>query len=151
MLFNKIIQVSIAGCISISSWYLGSYFERRQLQKDNKKKCLKSIKIYPGLPIFGTVSAASIIPYSEKTELTTASRVSQIMKHGFPGLDNVRSFDDYVLSYDCRNRVAHWVFEHLHTGNTKHNDEVDRSKCEFTQDESIHPLFRYLDVLNLNF
>ncbi|XP_026480901.1 endonuclease G, mitochondrial-like isoform X2 [Ctenocephalides felis] len=64
------------------------------------------------------------------------------MKYGFPGLDNVRSFDDYVLSYDRRNKVAHWVFEHLTKETVKQNDEVDRSKCEFTEDKSIHPYFR---------
>ena len=29
------------------------------------------------------------------------------MRFGFPGLDNVRTLDDYVLSYDKRNRTAH--------------------------------------------
>lgn len=64
------------------------------------------------------------------------------MKFGFPGLDNVRSFDDYVLSYDRRNRVAHWVFEHLTPQSVKHNESVDRAKCDFQPDESIHPYFR---------
>lgn len=35
------------------------------------------------------------------------------MKYGFPGLDDVRIYSDFVLSYDRRNRVAHWVCEHL--------------------------------------
>lgn len=64
------------------------------------------------------------------------------MKYGFPGFDNIRSFDDYVLSYDRRNRVAHWVFEHLTTENVRHNDEVDRSKCDFVEDDSVHEMFR---------
>lgn len=66
------------------------------------------------------------------------------MKFGFPSLDNIRSFDDYVLSYDRRNRVAHWTFEHLTKESVKSNDKVDRSKCEFTPDESVHSFFRYL-------
>lgn len=65
------------------------------------------------------------------------------MKYGFPGLDHVRSYDDYVLSYDRRNRVAHWVFEHLTKDTLKPNNSIDRSKCEFTPDQSIHPFFRY--------
>lgn len=69
-------------------------------------------------------------------------QVSQIMKYGFPGLDNVRSFDDFVLSYDRRNRVAHWVFEHLTSAHIAKNNDVDRSKCDFMPDESIHPFFR---------
>lgn len=98
------------------------------------------------MPIFGTVSAAT--PFvADKTEPKTdvwnvSSRISQIMKHGFPGLDNVRSYSDFVLSYDRRNRVAHWVFEHLTAETVKFNPEVNRSKCDFKPDESIHPFFR---------
>jgi endonuclease G len=65
------------------------------------------------------------------------------MKFGFPGLDTVRSFDDYVLSYDRRNRVPHWVFEHLTKETLVYNENIDRSKCEFTEDTSMHPYFRY--------
>lgn len=64
------------------------------------------------------------------------------MRFGFPGLDNVRSLDDYILSYDRRSRTAHWVFEHLTADSVAFNDKVDRSKCEFVEDESIHPYFR---------
>lgn len=64
------------------------------------------------------------------------------MKYGFPSLDNIRSLDDYVLAYDRRNRVAHWVFEHLTAETVKRNDAVDRSKCEFIEDTSIHQYFR---------
>lgn len=68
----------------------------------------------PALPIFGTVSAATaFVPDTPKTvaPLTDGNRIGQIMKYGFPGLDNIRSYSDYVLSYDRRNRVAHWVCE----------------------------------------
>lgn len=64
------------------------------------------------------------------------------MKYGFPGLTNIRSFDDFVLSYDQRTRVAHWVFEHLTKDSVKHNDAVDRAKCDFQADSSVHPFFR---------
>lgn len=64
------------------------------------------------------------------------------MKYGFPSLDNVRSYDDFVLSYDRKNRVPNWVFEHITKEHVKKNDAVDRSKCDFTPDESIHPFFR---------
>lgn len=108
----------------------------------------------PGLPIFGTVSAATAFvpdvvqeptaPAPTGGKVTTTSRISQIMKFGFPGLDNVRSYSDYVLSYDRRNRVAHWVFEHLTPEGVKSNPTVDRAKCDFKPDESIHAFFRYL-------
>lgn len=66
----------------------------------------------------------------------------QIMKYGFPGLDNVRSFENYIISYDKRNRTAHWVFEHLTKDRLMSNKDIDRSKSEFQCDESIHPYFR---------
>lgn len=64
------------------------------------------------------------------------------MKYGFPSLDNVRSYDDFVLSYDRRNRIPNWVFEHITKDHIAKNDQVDRSKCDFKPDESIHPFFR---------
>ena len=96
----------------------------------------------PGLPIFSTVSAAALIPRNEIVNQPAIPRVSQIMKYGFPSLDNIRSFDDFILSYDRKTRTASWVFEHLTPEHVKHNKEVDRSKCDFKPDESIHPFFR---------
>ena len=96
------------------------------------------------MPIFGTVSAATAIVPHERTTLTTANtnRVSEIMKYGFPGMDNIRSYSDFVLSYDRRNKVAHWVFEHLRPPALEKNDAVERAKCDFKADESVHPYFR---------
>ena len=85
----------------------------------------------PGFPLSATLSAATALPSNkQETSLAVrgnqelvpepgpdAGRVGQIMRFGFPGLDNIRSHSDYVLSYDRRNRVPHWVFEHL----TRHN------------------------------
>lgn len=80
------------------------------------------------------------------------SRVSEIMKYGFPGSDNIRSYSNYVLSYDRRNRVAHWVFEHLTNERVKADPSVDRSKCDFRPDGSIHPFFRFFQFIkNLSF
>lgn len=129
----------LTGSVGISGFLAGTYFERNQIQ--DKLRELRQCNV---IPIFDTVFAAA--PFSTSPvvqEGAMVNRVSQIMKYGFPGLDNVRSFDDYVLSYDRRNRVAHWVFEHLTTENTKPNDAVDRTKCEFKPDESIHQFFRY--------
>jgi endonuclease G len=94
------------------------------------------------------VSAASIIPANEMPAAKVqapVNRISQIMRFGFPGMDNIRSYEDYVLSYDRRNRVAHWVFEHITAESVKHNDEVDRARCDFKPDESIHEYFRSLN------
>lgn len=80
------------------------------------------------------------------------------MQHGFPGYDNLRAFEDFVLSYDRRNRsvalriarldsvlhcrTVHWVMEHLTPDRLEYDKSVDRSKCSFTEDNSIHPYFR---------
>ena len=49
---------------------------------------------------------------------------------------------DYILSYDRRNRTAHWVFEHITRESVARNEEVDRNKASFAEDQSIHPYFR---------
>lgn len=124
-------KCALLGSVGISSFIAGSYLEKRKIfQVDN----------LPG-PIFGSVSAAS--PLSPVPVESNSNRVSQIMKYGFPGYDNIRSFDDYVLSYDRRTRIAHWVFEHLTRDTIKYGEGVDRSKCDFKADESIHKYFRY--------
>lgn len=57
-------------------------------------------------------------------------------------MDNIRSYKDFVLSYDQRNRIAHWVFEHLTNSSIAKNKNIDRSKCDFREDSSIHEFFR---------
>ncbi|KAH8277622.1 hypothetical protein KR018_002403 [Drosophila ironensis] len=128
------------GATALGAFYLGAHLERQQRTEEFRS----NLPRLPGLPVFGTVSAASLIPAHEGNVSVSAtpSRISQIMKYGFPGLDNVRSHSDYVLSYDRRNKVPHWVFEHLTPESVAKNDAVDRAKCDFKQDESIHPFFR---------
>ncbi|VDM98816.1 unnamed protein product [Thelazia callipaeda] len=70
------------------------------------------------------------------------SRASQIMRYGYPGFDNLCTFEDYVLSYDRRNRIAHWVVEHLTPDRMGYDPSVDRSLCNFHEDPSIHPYFK---------
>ncbi|CAH1175595.1 unnamed protein product [Phaedon cochleariae] len=138
MATKKLTKIIVVGSVALCSYSVGTYVERKKYSSCPTFAPLKSM---PALPVFATVSAATPltpVPHSE----THVSRVSQIMKYGFPGLDQVRSFDDYILSYDRRNRVAHWVFEHLTPENVKPNDQVDRTKCEFKPDESVHKLFR---------
>ncbi|XP_034945318.1 endonuclease G, mitochondrial [Chelonus insularis] len=151
--FIKLSTIASAG---LAGFWAGKQLERNQYFKNKNdentddsdilSKC--NIKRMPGLPLFGSVSAASpIIPNENQPDMgvkasVTASRVGQIMKYGFPGFDTIRSFDDFVLSYDRRNRVAHWVFEHLTKEKLQPVENVDRSTCEFKADESIHPYFR---------
>uniref|UniRef100_A0A0K0EPG8 Endonuclease n=1 Tax=Strongyloides stercoralis TaxID=6248 RepID=A0A0K0EPG8_STRER len=70
------------------------------------------------------------------------SRVSQIMKFGYPGFENLRVYEDFVLSYDRKTRTAHWVLEHLTPERMQYSPTVDRSLCKFRPDTSIHPYFQ---------
>ena len=93
-----------------------------------------------------TVEASANVQPVSTTLTTPATRVSEIMRFGFPSLDNIRSMDNFVLSYDKRNRTANWVFEHL-TPQAMNVDAsasgtVDRNKCNFVEDTSIHHFFR---------
>ncbi|VDO98343.1 unnamed protein product [Soboliphyme baturini] len=64
------------------------------------------------------------------------------MAFGYPGFDNLRTFEDFVVSYDSRTRTAHWVMEHLTPDRMVYSKEVDRKQCVFSEDQSIHPFFR---------
>ncbi|PSN35568.1 Endonuclease G [Blattella germanica] len=150
MAWKATLQISTITGVGIAGLFAGIATEKWK-QTSNKCKCecvsrihenpLQHIKRLPGLPIFGTVSAATVIDKKpalsneistvESTPIqSSASRVSEIMRFGFPGFDTIRSFDDYVLSYDKRTRVPHWVFEHLTKESLAYNESVDRSKCE---------------------
>ncbi|CAL4128095.1 unnamed protein product, partial [Meganyctiphanes norvegica] len=103
------------------------------------------------LPTFSTVSAAahkgSVMMETQEEGNTlepqkNAPRIAQIMRFGFPGLSNIRSLNDYILSYDTRNRQAYWVFEHLTADNVAKNEAVDRNKSDFHEDLSVHNFFR---------
>ena len=149
-----ILKMSAMTTIGYGGWFLGKYSEQKRhlnVAKKDDGLCIFSntpVEKMPGLPLFGTVSAATaIVPTETEIDMgsklsATGKRVSEIMKYGFPGLDQVRSYDDFVLSYDRRNRVAHWVFEHLNRERLKSNSEISRAKCEFKPDPSIHPFFR---------
>lgn len=141
MASKKLIKYFLLSSASVGGFIAGTTFERKyKLWGDTTHQTFKT---YPGLPIYGTVSAATpFSPVPAVQEPVSVNRVAQIMKYGFPSLDNVRSFDDFVLSYDRRNRVAHWVFEHLSKETIKYNEGVERSTCQFKPDESIHPYFR---------
>lgn len=59
------------------------------------------------------------------------------MRFGYPGLDNLRHFSDYVLSYDKRNRTANWVMEHLTKENIRRSDDVKRGDSNFHEDPAV--------------
>lgn len=69
------------------------------------------------------------------------------MKYGFPSLDNIRSYNSFVLSYDQKHRIPHWVLEHLTPESVQYNPNVDRSMCDFFEDKSFHEFFRLFQFL----
>lgn len=88
-----------------------------------------------------SVSAKTYIGGIDEVD-SSANRVDQITRFGFPSSANIRSLDNYIMSYDTKTRTAHWVFEHLTRDSLQPNKLVDRNKCEFTEDNAIHPFFR---------
>jgi len=70
------------------------------------------------------------------------SYVTNILQFGIPSFDSIRSRKSFVLSYDRRNRIPNWVFEHLTSNHVQYNESVDRAKSEFFEDNSIHNFFR---------
>ncbi|XP_045505656.1 endonuclease G, mitochondrial [Colias croceus] len=135
MISKRLLHIAQLSAVGLAGYFVGYKGKNKNDESLVNGKTLRSL---PALPIFGTVSAA--VPYTEGGG--AKERISEIMKYGFPGLDNVRSYDDFVLSYDRRTRVPHWVFEHITKDHVSKNDAVDRSKCDFKPDESIHPFFR---------
>ena len=60
-----------------------------------------------GSQVISSPAAGDSLPWNK------GARVQQIMRHGYPSLDSIRTYDNFVLSYDRRNRTANWVLEHL--------------------------------------
>ncbi|KNC81448.1 hypothetical protein SARC_06237 [Sphaeroforma arctica JP610] len=64
-----------------------------------------------------------------------------IMKYGFPSLENVRYREGHVLSYDNRNKTANWVCEKF-TAQHLNAKAADRKKTQFFEDQEIYELWR---------
>lgn len=79
------------------------------------------------------------------SEPMPGNRVAQIMRFGFPSMSNLRSYGNYILSYDQRTRCPNWVFEHL-TPDSLRDKNADRTSCSFEEDPSIHAYFRATDA-----
>ncbi|KAI8336701.1 hypothetical protein BC941DRAFT_427851 [Chlamydoabsidia padenii] len=68
---------------------------------------------------------------------------STILQFGDPG--TARDFlerEEYVISYDRRNRVASWVGEHLTADSLVTGEGVDRDHSYFQEDPDVPDLFR---------
>ncbi|CAI5454651.1 unnamed protein product [Caenorhabditis angaria] len=118
---------AIAGC----SFALGRFSKDENLEVFRNAQSATAVSP-PTLPMTTSYDGSSVGP----------SRASQIMTHGFPGFDNLRTFEDFVLSYDRKTKTAHWVCEHLTPERLVHDKSVDRAKCAFQEDKSLHQYFR---------
>ncbi|EDW66027.2 endonuclease G, mitochondrial [Drosophila virilis] len=71
------------------------------------------------------------------------AHVATLMKYGFPGLDDIHVYRNFVLSYDRRNRIAHWVCEHLESACLIGTEStIVQKPAEYLVDSSIPLIFR---------
>ncbi|KAI8143951.1 hypothetical protein BJV82DRAFT_609999 [Fennellomyces sp. T-0311] len=76
---------------------------------------------------------------------SVAADAGGVLKFGNPGpVHDLLERQQYVASYDRRNRIAHWVGEHLTEESLKAGENVDRDKSSFKEDGSIPTMFRAL-------
>ncbi|EDV99332.1 endonuclease G, mitochondrial [Drosophila grimshawi] len=134
--WQLLLVVSLGLASSVACFVAGVYFQHshatrllHKLVQRDPYACYISPKIYKAFCFFDT-------------EDGTAHRVQRIMKYGFPGLDDVRFYSDFVLSYDRRNRVAHWVCEHLQKSNVQGLRGVGRGRANYRSDWSVPSNFR---------
>jgi len=70
------------------------------------------------------------------------AHVAGIMKYGFPGMDEIHVYKNFILSYDRRNRIAHWVCEHVKDECLRMRDLKTLHKPnEYLADNTIPPMF----------
>jgi DNA/RNA endonuclease G (NUC1) len=146
MTCRKIISISSAFSAGFGlSWYL---FKNNTNETIDGNKAIFSTLIneLTTLKAETPVNNNSIVPIKpgskDTMSLNNSNRIGELMKHGYPSLDNLRIFEDYALSYDRRNRVPNWVFERLTPFSIKPSENVDRGRSEFKEDMQIHPYFR---------
>ncbi|KAH8325678.1 hypothetical protein KR067_003984 [Drosophila pandora] len=117
------------------SFVAGVYFQQREAKKRLNKIIEKDPYAYYVSPKF-----YEVFGFFEDEE-QSSHRMAQIMKYGFPGLDDLRLYSDFVLSYDRRNRVAHWVCEHLEVDQLQ-TDVVSRRHRTYQPDMRVPSNFR---------
>lgn len=71
-----------------------------------------------------------------------AENLKASAKYGLPSKDNLRIFNDYILSYDRRLRAPAWVIEHLTPDKLKDRESTNRNRSRFYEDNAIHEYFR---------
>ncbi|PAV83462.1 hypothetical protein WR25_12339 [Diploscapter pachys] len=135
---NRAFNFGGALLLGAGSFLIGRY----STDFDSLRKLQAATAVSPNVPITVPLSSTPPMSPTDKLPDLPPSRASQVMKFGYPGFDNLRTFEDFVLSYDRKTRTAHWVCEHLTPDRMVYVPDIDRSKCDFRPDESIHAYFR---------
>lgn len=95
------------------------------------------IKSYDSLPaVFRELPATDPVVSAQNFKLSS--------QHGLPSTDNLRIFNDFILSYDRRLRAPIWVLEHLTPEKLK--GDASRDGVEFEEDKAVHEYFRAKNV-----
>ena len=106
---SNIRLLSVVGLCGVSvsvGAFIGTKYEKLLQTIGTDKSNLKLVESKYYLPaVFAsshptttsTNSSTAIIPQSQPV-----NRVSEIMKFGYPSLDNVRSYDNFIISYNVR-------------------------------------------------
>ena len=106
---SNIRLLSVVGLCGVSvsvGAFIGTKYEKLLQTIGTDKSNLKLVESKYYLPaVFAsshptttsTNSSTAIIPQSQPV-----NRVSEIMKFGCPSLDNVRSYDNFIISYNVR-------------------------------------------------
>ena len=130
-----------ASVLSIGAFSIGVYYER---------KChLYADVVAPGPTTTTTTlnigTHGDDVIDSPKPSLhgsgSSNNHMAQISRFGFPSMDSLRSYRNFLLSYDRRNRIANWVLEYV-TNDDLNADDYNRKGIEFREDQSFHRYFR---------
>uniref|UniRef100_A0A7E4URI0 Endonuclease n=1 Tax=Panagrellus redivivus TaxID=6233 RepID=A0A7E4URI0_PANRE len=136
-------RAAATAAIAVGSYIIGANYP--SLHENLAPSFLKSAKMATAVvpaDRHQIVGVEAPVKPTDPEPWTSPSRAGQIMRFGWPGFDNLRTYEDFVLSYDRRTKTAHWVIEHLTPDRMTYDPSVDRSKCAFRPDESIHEYFR---------
>lgn len=69
-------------------------------------------------------------------------RRNEIMKYGYPTMENLKVFNDHVLAYSNTHKGPLWVCEYLTDHKINFNKMVNRSQSKFVPDSTVNPMFR---------
>ncbi|XP_077334801.1 endonuclease G, mitochondrial [Lithobates pipiens] len=113
-------QILVSGLSLAFGAVLGAGVTKWRLHDKSRYDCL--------YPIVQAASEVSLSP------------VSGITRFGLPGFTQLKTRQSHMLSYDPRLRGPVWVLEQLN--GERIQGMADRSRCNFREDESIHPYHR---------